>query len=80
MSSTLNGVRKWLSTSSLLAPSGQKSDALKAYPKMGSELFPYTRPSFLGLSKEAGKASADHEIRPIIVVQRDLPLNAGYSE
>ena len=80
MSSALNGVRKWLSSASLVTPSGQKSEALKAHPKTGSELFPYTRPSFLGLSKEAGKASADHEIRPILVAQRDLPLNAGYSE
>jgi hypothetical protein len=80
MSSALNGVRKWLSSATLVSSSGQKSDGLKVYPKVGSELFPYTRPSFLGLSKEAGKASADHEIRPILVAQRELPLNAGYSE
>ncbi|CAB3995422.1 phosphatase 1H-like [Paramuricea clavata] len=80
MSSAFNGVRKWLNMTSLVSPSGQKSEGSKAYPKVGSELFPYTRPSFLGLSKEAGKASADHEIRPILVAQRELPLNAGYSE
>ena len=79
MSSALTGVRKWLSSSSLVSPNSQKSDVLKS-SKVGSELFPYTRPSFLGLSKEAGKASADHEIRPILVAQRELPLNAGYSE
>jgi hypothetical protein len=75
MSSAWNGVRKWF-----VPPSGQKSEGMRANPKVGNELFPYTRPSFLGLSKEAGKASADHEIRPILVAQRELPLNAGYSE
>lgn len=79
MAAALNGVRKW--AGNLVLASGQKSDGLKAHSKANSaELFPYTRPSFLGLSKEAGKASADHEIRPILVAQRELPLNAGYSE
>ncbi|XP_028397702.1 protein phosphatase 1H-like [Dendronephthya gigantea] len=79
MAAALNGVRKW--AGNLVFPSGQKSDGLKAHQKVNStELFPYTRPSFLGLSKEAAKASADHEIRPILVAQRELPLNAGYSE
>ena len=70
-----NGVRKWF-----VASSAQRTDGFNATSQMGTELFPYTRPSFLGLSKEAGKASADHEIRPILVAQRELPLNAGYSE
>lgn len=82
MSSAINGVKKWFNSSPLgmvSAPS-QKSRGCKAYPDVGKELFPYTRPAFLGLSKEAAKASADHEIRPILVAHQELPLNAGYSE
>lgn len=76
--STFNSLRKWLHTS--MNSDQQKSEEHKMNSKLGSELFPYTRPSLLGLSKEAGKASADHEIRPILVPQNTLCLNAGYSE
>lgn len=79
----MSGVKKWFSATAInfISSSSQKSDHLKAgYPDVTKELFPYTRPSLLGLSKEAAKASADHEIRPILVAHRELPLNAGYSE
>ena len=79
MCAAFSRVKKWFNSAPFgLSPTnGAKPTGFKAYSE-AEELFPYTRLSFLGLSKEASKASADHEIRPILVDRRELPLNAGY--
>ncbi|EDO41714.1 predicted protein, partial [Nematostella vectensis] len=42
--------------------------------------YSYRRPEFLQLNEESEQASADHEVRPILIPHRELPLNAGYAE
>ncbi|XP_028814159.1 protein phosphatase 1H [Denticeps clupeoides] len=51
----------------------------------GSDLppkFPYTRPEFLGLSPDEVECSADHVVRPILILKESdrLPWATGYAE
>ncbi|XP_061919266.1 protein phosphatase 1H-like isoform X2 [Entelurus aequoreus] len=47
-----------------------------------SEKFPYSRPEFLGLSPDEVESSADHRVRPIVIMKESkrLPWFTGYAE
>ncbi|XP_061780852.1 protein phosphatase 1H-like [Nerophis lumbriciformis] len=47
-----------------------------------SEKFPYSRPEFLGLSPDEVECSADHCVRPIVIMKESkrLPWFTGYAE
>ena len=64
----------------LLDSPGQHA-SLVAYAKYSLPVkHKYCRPSFLELDDESTLASADHEIRPILIPKHTLLMNAGYAE
>ena len=83
---SFNGLKRMLTLNTanaiayLTSPNSDRRIGFRVYNDMLEEKFRYRRPEFLQLNEESEQASADHEIRPILIPHRELPLDAGYAE